>query len=671
MVDSSIQSRIQVLTRELHEHNHRYYIENNPQISDFEFDMLLKELQDLEEKYPELSFENSPTKRVGGDITKKFEVEEHKFPMLSLSNTYSEEEIREWEERIKKTIEQPYQFVCELKYDGVAIGLRYENGNLTKAVTRGDGVKGENVTANVRTIKSVPLVLKGDFPAEFEIRGEIVLPKSKFEELNKEREAQGEPLFANPRNTAAGTLKLQDSSVVADRGLTSYLYGIYGVSGLFNGHYESVVQAGEWGFQVPKKKNNYISLVPSVEGVLEFISYWDEHRHTLPFDIDGVVIKVNDYAIQEELGFTAKSPRWAIAYKFKAEQVETIVESIDFQVGRTGAITPVANLKPISLGGTTVKRASLHNADQIEKLGLRIGDTVKVEKGGEIIPKIIGVSIEKRRIEVEVFSFITNCPECNAELVRHDGEAQHYCPNEKECPPQVRGKIEHFISRKAMNIDGLGGETIEALFKNELISSVSDLYHLNRLKLLELERMAEKSVDNLLKAIEDSKAIPYERVLFALGIRHVGETVAKKLVKHFSSIEKLQNASYDELLDVDEVGEKIAQSIRWYFQKEENLILVEALKKAGLQFSSVEKQNISNILANKIVVVSGTFQSFSREELKELIELNGGKNGSSISKKIDFLIAGENMGPAKLKQATELNIQLLNEDEFIKLISQK
>jgi DNA ligase (NAD+) len=671
MVDSSIQSRIQLLTRELHEHNHRYYIENNPQISDFEFDMLLKELQELEEKYPELSFENSPTKRVGGDITKKFEVEEHKFPMLSLSNTYSEEEIREWEERIKKTIEQPYQFVCELKYDGVAIGLRYENGNLTKAVTRGDGVKGENVTANVRTIKSVPLVLKGDFPAEFEIRGEIVLPKSKFEELNKEREAQGEPLFANPRNTAAGTLKLQDSRVVADRGLTSYLYGVYGVSGLFKGHYESVVQAGEWGFQVPTKNNNYISLVTSIEGVLEFISYWDEHRHALPFDIDGVVVKVNEYAIQDELGFTAKSPRWAIAYKFKAEQVETIVESIDFQVGRTGAITPVANLKPISLGGTTVKRASLHNADQIEKLGLRIGDTVRVEKGGEIIPKIIGVSIEKRKIEGVVFSFITNCPECNAELVRHDGEAQHYCPNEKECPPQVRGKIEHFISRKAMNIDGLGGETIEALLKNELISSVNDLYNLDRLKLLELERMAEKSVDNLLKAIEDSKAIPYERVLFALGIRHVGETVAKKLVKNFSSIEKLQNASYDELLEVDEVGEKIAQSIQLYFQKEENLILVEALKKADLQFSSVEKQNISNILANKIVVVSGTFQSFSREELKELIELNGGKNGSSISKKTDFLIAGENMGPAKLKQATELNIQLLNEDEFIKLISQK
>lgn len=671
MVDSSIQSRIQVLSRELHEHNHRYYIENNPQISDYEFDMLLKELQELEEKYPEFCFENSPTKRVGGDITKKFEVVQHKFPMLSLSNTYSEEEIREWEERIKKTIDQPFHFICELKYDGVAIGLRYENGKLTKAVTRGDGEKGEDVTVNVRTIKSVPLVLTGNFPADFEIRGEIVLPKTKFDELNREREAQGEPLFANPRNTAAGTLKLQDSRVVADRGLTSFLYGVYGVSGLFNGHYESVVHAGEWGFRVPTKKNNYISLATSIDSVLSFISYWDEHRHALPFDIDGVVVKVNEYAIQDELGFTAKSPRWAIAYKFKAQQVETIVESIDFQVGRTGAVTPVANLKPISLGGTTVKRASLHNADQIEKLGLRIGDTVKVEKGGEIIPKIINVSKEKRRNEGAVFSFITNCPECNAQLVRHDGEAQHYCPNEKECPPQVRGKIEHFISRKAMNIEGLGGETIEALLKNELISSVADLYNLDRLKLLQLERMAEKSVDNLLKAIQDSKAVPYERVLFALGIRHVGETVAKKLVKHFSSIEKLRQASYEELLEVDEVGEKIAQSIRHYFENEENLILVEALKKASIQFSSVEKLNISNILANKIVVVSGTFQSFSREELKELIELNGGKNGSSISKKTDFLIAGENMGPAKLKQATELNIQLLNEDEFIKLISQK
>ena len=671
MFDDSIQNKISYLTRVLHEHNHLYYVENYPQITDFEFDILLKELQELEEKHPEYAEENSPTKRVGGDITKKFEVVSHRYPMLSLSNTYSEEEIQEWEDRINKSIGRTCNYVCELKYDGVAIGLHYQNGSLQRAVTRGDGEKGEDVTANVRTIKSVPLVLKGEYPPDFEIRGEIVLPKAKFNEINKEREIAGEPLFANPRNTASGTLKMQDSRIVADRGLTSFLYGIYGVSGLYKGHFESVQNAGKWGFRVPKEDNRFISLVSGIQGVMDFITYWDIQRAELPFEIDGVVIKVDNYDIQEELGFTAKSPRWAIAYKFKSQQVETIVNSIDFQVGRTGAVTPVANLTPVNLGGTTVKRASLHNADQIEKLGLRIGDTVTVEKGGEIIPKIVGVKTEKRNPQAIPFLFIQNCPECNTALVRNAGEAQHYCPNETFCPPQKKGKIEHFISRKAMNIDGIGGETVEALVTNGLINSVADLYFLERSQLLTLDRMAEKSVDNILNAIIDSKSIPFERVLFALGIRHIGETVAKKLAKHFSTIDKLMLATFDELITVDEVGDKIAVSLIQYFEKEENIELVSSLKKANLIFSSIEKQNISNILAGKIVVVSGTFQSFTRDELKDLIELNGGKNGSSVSKKTNFLIAGENMGPAKLKQATDLNIELLSEDEFIKLISQK
>jgi len=670
MVDKSIQLRIIQLTSDLHAHNYRYYVENNPQVSDFEFDMLLKELQELEQKFPELALENSPTKRVGGDITKKFEVFKHKYPMLSLPNTYSAEEICEWEERIQKSIGRQINYVCELKYDGVAIGLRYENGNLIRAVTRGDGEKGEDVTANVRTIKSVPLALNGNYPLDFEIRGEIFLPKSKFEELNKERELQGETLFANPRNTAAGTLKLQDSRIVAERSLSSFLYGVYGVSDLFDGHFESVQHAGKWGFQVPKTMNNYIALVDNIKDVLKFISYWDQHRYALPFDIDGVVIKVNEFAIQEELGFTAKFPRWAIAYKFKAQQVETIVESVDFQVGRTGAITPVANLIPVFLGGTTVKRASLHNADQIEKLGLRIGDTVHVEKGGEIIPKIIGVVTEKRNASAPLFSFIKKCPQCQTLLIRNEGEAQHYCPNEKTCPPQVKGRIEHFISRRAMNIDGVGGETIDALLKNGLITTVADLYSLKRADLMALDRMAEKSVENILQAIEDSKAVPFERVLFALGIRHVGETVAKKMVKYFSSIDELAVATFDELLAVDEVGEKIAHSILQFFETEEHIKLIASLKSANLRFFSTQKQNISNILAGKIIVISGTFQSFSRDELKELIEINGGKNGSSVSKKTDFIIAGENMGPSKLEQAKELNIQLLSENDFIKYISQ-
>jgi DNA ligase (NAD+) len=671
MLDDSIHTKIAFLTSELHAHNRRYYVDHAPIISDYEFDMMLKELQYLEDKYPQYAHKNSPTKRVGGDITKKFEVVKHRFPMLSLSNTYSEEEIQEWEDRITKTIGKQVNYVCELKYDGVAIGIRYENGELMRAVTRGDGEKGEDVTANVRTIKSVPLKLFGDFPLDFEIRGEIVLPKAKFEEINKERELLGEPLFANPRNTASGTLKLQDSKIVSDRGLTSFLYGIYGISGLFNGHYESVKHAGEWGFNVPKESSRYITLVNGIKEVMAFISYWDTHRFDLPFEIDGVVIKVNDYAFQEELGFTAKSPRWAIAYKFKAQQVETIINSIDFQVGRTGAITPVANLAPISLGGTTVKRASLHNADQIEKFDIRIGDYVLVEKGGEIIPKIVGVNLKKRSVQTVPFVFIENCPECNSSLVRNPGEAQHYCLNETHCPTQQKGKIEHFISRKAMGIEGIGGETVEALLKNQLIKNVADLYSLNKERLLALDRMADKSVDNILSAIELSKIVPFERVLFALGIRHVGETVARKLCKHFKSIEKLISASVEELLEVDEVGEKIAWSIRNYFEKSVHLELIDRLKKENLLFSSVEKQNFSDILAGKVVVVSGTFNSFSREELKELIELNGGKNGSSVSKKTDFLLAGDNMGPAKLKQATDLNIQLLTEDEFVKLISQK
>jgi len=663
------QQEIARLTEKINYHNHLYYVESSPEISDYDFDVLLKQLQDLEVAFPLVASPNSPTKRVGGDITKKFESVTHRFPMLSLSNTYSEEEIVDWENRIKKLIEGPIEFVCELKYDGVAIGIRYENGELTKAVTRGDGEKGEDVTANVRTIRSIPLSLKGDFPADFEIRGEIFMPHGQFKKLNEEREDIGEALFANPRNTASGTLKMQDSKVVAERGLDSYLYGIYGFDILAKGHFESVQQAGTWGFKIPLDKNKFILKTDSIEGIMEFIHYWDKKREDLPFDIDGIVLKVNNYQQQKTLGFTAKSPRWAIAYKFKANRVETKLNEVSYQVGRTGAITPVANLTPVQLGGTTVKRASLHNADQIEKLDLHVGDYVFVEKGGEIIPKIVGVNVLKRYDSSAKVTFLENCPECQTALIRREGEAQHYCPNEKSCPPQVKGRIEHFISRKAMNIDGLGSETVDLLVEKGLIYTIADLYDLTYEQILNLDRIAEKSADNLIKGVELSKEVPFERVLFGIGIRFVGETVAKKLAKHFKNIDNIKNAFYDQLIEADEIGEKIAISIQQFFLEEENVQLIERLKAKGLRFEMEEKVSLSSVLEGKTVVISGTFATFSRDELKELIERNGGKNGSSISSKTDYLVVGTNMGPAKLKQANSLGINVLSENEFIKLIN--
>ena len=665
----AIQAKMAELSTQLHAHNHAYYVLNSPQISDFEFDMLLKELETLEDQYPAFIDVNSPTKRVGGDLTKKFEAKAHRFPMLSLSNSYSEQEIIDWAERCQKVLGEASEFVCELKYDGVAIGIQYQNGKLIQALTRGDGQQGEDVTNNVRTIRSIPLQLSPEAPSDFEIRGEIFMPQQKFEALNAQRAAQNEPLFANPRNTASGTLKLLDSKEVARRGLDCYLYGVYGVTNATTGHFEAVVQAKDWGFKVPSPETREIEKTTTIDGIMDFIHYWDKQRFELPFDIDGVVLKVNSFEQQEQLGLTAKSPRWAVAYKFKTQQVETLLESVVYQVGRTGAITPVANLKPVQLGGTTVKRASLHNADQIQKLDLCEGDTVQVEKGGEIIPKIVGVNLGLRKSEKRI-SFIHKCPECTSILERQDGEAQHYCPNEQGCPPQVTGKILHFISRKALNIDGLGEETVELMFSKNMIKSPLDLYYLSFDQLLSLDRMAEKSANNLLQSIEASKQIPFERVLFGLGIRFVGETVAKKLAAAFQNMDALRGASLEALLAVEEIGEKIAQSILSYFSFSENLVLIEGLQNVGLQFESEAKTLHSNVLEGKICVISGTFETFSRDELKDLIELNGGKSGASISAKTTFLIAGANMGPAKLQKATDLGVTLLSENEFIKLISQ-
>lgn len=663
------QAEIQRLTDELNRHNHLYYVESNPEISDYDFDQLLEKLQALEKQYPEFASELSPTKRVGGDITKKFATVKHRFPMLSLSNTYSEEEIIDWGNRIKKTITVPFEYVCELKYDGVAIGMAYQNGKLLRAVTRGDGEKGEDVTQNVKTIKTVPLQLRGDYPDDFEIRGEIFFPIKAFEKTNEERRLNGEPEFANPRNSASGTLKSQDSKVVASRGLDCYLYGVYGDDLPMEGHFESVEKAKEWGFKIPSTQNRYIAKTDSIEGIMDFIHYWDANRSSLPFEIDGIVIKVNAYDIQSELGFTSKSPRWAIAYKFKAERVETILEAVTFQVGRTGAITPVANLKPVHLGGTTVKRASLHNADQIAKLNLHIGDSVYVEKGGEIIPKIVGVNEDKRTADAEMVLFTEFCPECQTLLMRREGEAQHFCPNDKSCPPQVKGKMEHFIARKAMNIDGLGSETIDLLFSKGLVANVSDIYDLTFDQIVDLDRMGERSANKLLQGIEDSKNVPFERVLFAIGIRFVGETVAKQLAKAFKNIDALALAKYDELVAVDEIGEKIAISVQNYFMDADNVEIIERLKKAGVQFEVETKENASDKLAGQNFVVSGVFTLFTRDELKNMIEANGGKNVSSISAKTNYVIAGDNMGPAKLEKATQLGVKIISEQEFSEMLS--
>lgn len=668
MTKKEAKEKIEELTRLLNHYNHQYYVENTSEISDFEFDQLLKELQDLEEKFPEYASENSPTKRVGGDITKKFETVVHEYPMLSLTNTYSQEEIIEWENRVKRLAPGEIEYVCELKYDGVAIGIRYENGEFVQAVTRGDGTQGEDVSANVKTIRSVPLQLKGDFPERFEIRGEIIFPFEAFNALNTEREKEGQELFANPRNTASGTLKLQDSSLVAARGLDCFLYAVYGVDDLTDNHYKSVVKAGEWGFKVPTNDKKYILKTNSIDGIMEFINYWDEHRLNLPFEIDGVVIKVNNYEQQETLGYTAKSPRWAISYKFQTEQASSTLEEVTYQVGRTGAITPVANLSPVSLGGTIVRRASLHNADQMEILDLYEKDTVFVEKGGEIIPKIVGVDLSKRAETAKKLDFITNCPECDTPLIRYEGEAQHYCPNDIGCPPQITGRIIHFISRRAMNIEGIGVETVEQLFKLGYIKNSADLFSLTFEQIAGMERMGEKSANNLLAGLEEAKKVPFERVLFALGIRHVGETVAKKVAGALKNIDAIRSASYDTLINIDEVGEKIALSLIQYFGEEENNQIVEGLKAAGLQFEIEEKVLDSSVLEGKSIVVSGVFHTVSRNELKALIEANGGKNVGSISGKTSFVVAGDNMGPAKLERARSLDITILNEEEFLKMI---
>lgn len=668
MNHSEAVKEIEQLTKELNRHNHLYYVESNPEISDFDFDMMLKRLQELEEQFPDLVDENSPTKRVGGDITKKFETVVHKYPMMSLSNTYSKEEIEDWLVRIKKLVEGDLEYVCELKYDGVAIGIQYVNGRLTQAVTRGDGTQGENVTNNVKTIRTVPLTLKGDYPEDFEIRGEIFFPLKNFYALNESRRENDEPEFANPRNSASGTLKMQDSRVVAERGLDCILYGVYGATGLQSGHFETVKKVAEWGFKIPSESKRYIEKMTSLEEVMSFINYWSEERGNLPFEIDGIVIKVNQYYHQEELGFTAKSPRWAIAYKFKAERVETTLNSVDYQVGRTGAITPVANLTPVQLGGTTVKRASLHNADQIEKLDLHLLDSVYVEKGGEIIPKIVGVNIAKRQEGAARINFIDHCPECNSTLVRREGEAQHYCPNEIACPPQMKGKVEHFISRKAMNIDGLGAETVDALFEAGLIHSIADLYELTFDQVVALDRMADKSANNLIDGIKASKKQPFEKVLFGLGIRFVGETVAKKLAQSLKSMDALAKASFDELIAIDEIGDKIAMSIQAFFLEEKNRLIVQRLRDYGLIMEVEEKESASNVFQGLSFVVSGVFTAFSRNELKELIESNGGKNVGSISAKTSYVVAGENMGPAKLQKATDLGVKIVSEDEFIAML---
>ena len=665
----NVQEEVLELSKELRKHNHSYYVLSKPTISDYDFDMKLSRLNKLEQENPSLLSPDSPTQRVGGDITEKFEKVAHSSPMLSLSNSYNKEDIQEWAERaVKLTGNEELEYTLELKYDGVAISLHYEEGQLIKAVTRGDGNTGEDVTTNVRTIKSIPLKLHGDYPDKFEIRGEIFLPHVSFEKLNKTREEEGESLYANPRNTASGTLKSQDSKIPASRGLDCFLYYLVLDKTPYQGHFESLEKAGEWGFKVPQEKLKYVAKSTTVDGVMEFIGYWDNERKKLPFEIDGIVIKVNSYQLQDEMGLTAKSPRWAIAYKFKAENLSTQLLEITYQVGRTGAITPVANLEPLLLAGTTVKRASLHNQDQIEKLGIHEKDFVFVEKGGEIIPKVTNVDLDKRLADAKPVEFISTCPECHTALVRKDGEAHHYCPNMEFCPPQITGRIEHFISRKAMNIDGLGAETIVQLCEAGLILVPADLYDLTREQILPLERLAEKSVENILIGLEASKTQPFEKVLFGLGIRHVGETVAKKLAKHFKNIQSIKTASLESLVKVDEIGERIAESVYEYLNIESNLSQIQRMEEAGLCFEAVEVTLDSEILNGKKIVVSGVFTKLSRNELKTLIEANGGKVVGSISAKTDLLVAGENMGPAKKTKADNLGIKIIDETAFLRLI---
>lgn len=664
----TVKEKIDQLRADLHRHNYNYYVLNAPEISDKEFDNRMRELQELEKEHPEYQDDNSPTMRVGSDLNKNFTQVAHKYPMLSLGNTYSESEVTDFYDRVKKALNEDFEICCELKYDGTSISLTYENGKLVRAVTRGDGEKGDDVTDNVKTIRTIPLVLHGSYPESFEIRGEILMPWEVFEELNREKEAREEPLFANPRNAASGTLKLQNSAIVASRKLDAYLYYLLGEELPCDGHYENLQAAAGWGF----KTSEHMKKAHSLEEVFEYIRYWDTERKNLPVATDGIVLKVNSMRQQKNLGFTAKSPRWAIAYKFQAERALTRLNKVTYQVGRTGAVTPVANLDPVQLSGTIVKRASLHNADIIEGLDLHIGDMVYVEKGGEIIPKITGVDKDARSMLIgEKVKFITHCPECGSKLIRYEGEAAHYCPNETSCPPQIKGKIEHFISRKAMNIDGLGPETVDMFYRLGLIKNTADLYQLTADDIKNLDRMGEKSAENIIKGIEASKEVPFERVLFALGIRFVGETVAKKIAKSFNDIDELENANLEKLINIDEIGEKIAQSILTYFANPLNSELIERLKSTGLQLYRREEDlsGYTDKLAGQSIVISGVFTHHSRDEYKELIEKNGGKNVGSISAKTSFILAGENMGPAKLEKAHKLGIKLMSEDEFLTLIS--
>ena len=664
-----VQIEIERLRSELHKHNHRYYTLDAPVISDYDFDQLLKKLEQLEAAHPEFFDSNSPSVRVGGEVTKNFETVSHRFPMLSLGNTYSLEELQDWIIRVQKLAPNA-TFVCELKYDGVAIGIQYVNGALARAVTRGDGAQGDDITTNVRTIKSIPLQLTAPYPEDFEIRGEIVLPHARFDALNAQRSAQGLSLFANPRNCASGTLKLQDSAEVAKRGLDAYLYYVLPEGVLASNHSESIAHAGKLGFKIPRTQDKFIAKCDSIEAIMNFVDHWDKARKELPFDIDGVVIKVDNYKAQEDLGFTAKSPRWATAFKFKAERIPTVLESVSYQVGRTGAITPVANLQPVWLGGTTVKRASLHNEDQIAALDLHNGDTVFVEKGGEIIPKVVGVDVDNRKESALRIEFISHCPECHSPLSRLDGEAQHYCLNESSCEPQVSGRIDHFISRKAMDIMGMGSETVALLVKKNLVRTPADLYKLTYEELIQLDGFKERSVLNILDGVEASKSQPFERVLFAIGIRHVGATVAKKLVRHFRAIESLLSANREDLLAAEEIGEVIADQLLATFQKPEWRLEIERLRQSGLNFEAELKEQLSDSpISAKKIVVSGVFESISRNELKELIETLGGSNVSSISGKTDYVFAGEGMGPAKLKKATSLGVPILNEMEVRTLLN--
>ncbi|WP_407477661.1 NAD-dependent DNA ligase LigA [Elizabethkingia anophelis] len=667
-MSENIQQQIEELREELHQHNYNYYILDEPSISDFEFDAKLKELQDLEAQYPEFNDPNSPTLRVGGGVTKNFPTVQHQFRMYSLDNSYDFNDLEDWEKRIIKTIDEPVEFVAELKYDGASISILYENGKLSKAVTRGDGFQGDEITSNVRTISDVPLKLKGEFPERFYMRGEIYLTRKNFDKINALREEEGLDPFMNPRNTASGSLKMQDSGEVRKRGLSAVLYQYIAENFPAETHWDLLANAKQWGFRVSEDQ---AKLCRTLDDVKNFINYWDQERHNLPFEIDGIVIKVNSLKHQRELGYTAKSPRWAMAYKFKAEKVETELLSVSYQVGRTGAITPVANLRPVLLAGTTVKRASLHNEDIIKKLDLHENDFVYVEKGGEIIPKIVGVNTEKRTSESKEIEYIKHCPECGTELVKIEDQAIHFCPNELHCPPQVVGRMIHYVSRKALNIENLGGETIEQLYREKLIENPADLYTLTKEQLLPLERMAEKSAQNILDGVEKSKEIPFEKVLYGIGIKHVGETVAKKLVKNFPSIEELKNATEEELCQVEDIGAKIAVSITEFFANQENLLMIERLKNYGVQLEKGENINdvISNVLDGKTFLFTGKLSLFTREQAEEMVEKHGGKNISAVSKNLNYLIVGEKAG-SKLKKAQDIGtITILDEQQFLDLVN--